>query len=487
MLAMKNLCALRHCGPGFAMLHCGYVMRRIPSLTITVVVVFSALTAIRVLATGPHTEQSIKASPTQLIEKARDVASLNAVGPVEIQADLRATLSNGRVAKGTYTLYWAAPDRFREEIHLPGYDEIKLAIGTTLYRKRNTDFTPLTIFRVEELMDPSAVVAQVVRGAAHPILVDTDTAKSSHSQLPSELKGLEITETSGKKIMRISIPAASYEEISINTEHGWPIEIARRVSADDEILKYADYKPLGSGFVPLKRQYLSDGIPVVEAHIKSVASMTSFPSGTFDVPTEVEKLDWCSNEIPAERLPLKEPLPVTMQDFSIPEITDAFVNADGTVRRMQIIGSGGPTSDAAIQKIANLIHFTPAMCGGKPVASEAPFVIGVLDLGMAVAQDEKDIHFADRDGFTEPGCLHCPDPDYSDEAFHAKIQGEVVLSVVIMPDGEAHDIHVLKRLGHGLDEQAVKAAIGWRFKPALGPDGKPAAVRMLIDISFHLY
>jgi len=62
------------------------------------------------------------------------------------------------------------------------------------------------------------------------------------------------------------------------------------------------------------------------------------------------------------------------------------------------------------------------------------------------------------------------------------------MSVVIGLDGQAHNIVVVKALGHGLDEAAIHAARDvWRFEPANGPDGKSAAVRMLIDISLHLY
>ncbi len=95
---------------------------------------------------------------------------------------------------------------------------------------------------------------------------------------------------------------------------------------------------------------------------------------------------------------------------------------------------------------------------------------------------------AGENGYGQPVCLYCPDPQYSDAGFKLKIQGEVVLDVVIGVDGRATSIHVVKGLGYGLDEEAVKSARDiWRFKPAAGPNGQPATVRMLIDIDFHLY
>ena len=90
-------------------------------------------------------------------------------------------------------------------------------------------------------------------------------------------------------------------------------------------------------------------------------------------------------------------------------------------------------------------------------------------------------------GYGSPACLYCPQPQFSDEAVKAKYQGTVLLVAVITADGRATDIRVAKGLGLGLDEKAVEAVRTWRFRPALGPDGKPASVRQSIEVTFHLY
>lgn len=95
---------------------------------------------------------------------------------------------------------------------------------------------------------------------------------------------------------------------------------------------------------------------------------------------------------------------------------------------------------------------------------------------------------AGENGYGEPECIYCPKPEYSDAGFKLKIQGPVVLDVIIGADGRAKSIHVAKGLGYGLDEMAVKTVRDvWRFKPAMGPNGQPALVRMLIEIDFNLY
>jgi periplasmic protein TonB len=90
-------------------------------------------------------------------------------------------------------------------------------------------------------------------------------------------------------------------------------------------------------------------------------------------------------------------------------------------------------------------------------------------------------------GYGTPTCLYCPKADYSDEAMKVKVQGVVVLTAIVTADGKITDVHVSKGLGLGLDEKAIEAVRGWRLKPALGPDGRPATVRQVIEVTFQLF
>jgi TonB family protein len=90
-------------------------------------------------------------------------------------------------------------------------------------------------------------------------------------------------------------------------------------------------------------------------------------------------------------------------------------------------------------------------------------------------------------GYSYPACDYCPQAQFSNAAVKAKVTGTVTLSVVIGPDGKAQRISVQRGLPCDLDQQAIEAVKGWRFKAATGPDGKPAAVNQTIEVTFHLY
>jgi len=90
-------------------------------------------------------------------------------------------------------------------------------------------------------------------------------------------------------------------------------------------------------------------------------------------------------------------------------------------------------------------------------------------------------------GVGMPSCIYCPDPQYSDEARKAKYQGVVVLMVVITLDGRASNIQVVKSPGLGLDEKAIEAVRQWKFRPSVGPGGKPVAAQVPIEVTFRLF
>ena len=81
--------------------------------------------------------------------------------------------------------------------------------------------------------------------------------------------------------------------------------------------------------------------------------------------------------------------------------------------------------------------------------------------------------------------LSKPLPIYTDEARARKVEGEVLLEVVFEASGRIHVNKVVRGLGFGLDDAAVRAAEQIRFKPAL-KDGQPSDSTALVHIIFQL-
>jgi len=86
-----------------------------------------------------------------------------------------------------------------------------------------------------------------------------------------------------------------------------------------------------------------------------------------------------------------------------------------------------------------------------------------------------------------PGVIRKVEPEYTEEARAAKLQGTVVLKVRIEPDGliGRDSATVVRGLGMGLDEKAIDAVLLWQFKPSYR-DGGPEAVWATIEVAFRL-
>ena len=92
---------------------------------------------------------------------------------------------------------------------------------------------------------------------------------------------------------------------------------------------------------------------------------------------------------------------------------------------------------------------------------------------------------AQADRITPAEILSKPVPIYTEEARTKRIGGEVLLEVILEASGRLRVLKIVRGLGHGLDDAAVRAAEQIRFKPAL-KDGQPSDSTAVLHIIFQL-
>ena len=87
-------------------------------------------------------------------------------------------------------------------------------------------------------------------------------------------------------------------------------------------------------------------------------------------------------------------------------------------------------------------------------------------------------------GIVPPFVISKAPPAYSEEARLAKLEGSVLLSLVVGADGQPRDIQVVRPLGLGLDESAVENVRAWQFKSGTKA-GTPVAVQVNEEVFFR--
>jgi TonB family protein len=110
-------------------------------------------------------------------------------------------------------------------------------------------------------------------------------------------------------------------------------------------------------------------------------------------------------------------------------------------------------------------------------------VSALLVVSLAAAQSQRIYSVAEVS--VPPRVASKIEPKYTAKARTAKIQGTVVVTMVIKTDGHADNIHVARSLDKGLDANAVSAIKKWSFEPAM-KDGKRVPVNATIEVNFKL-
>jgi TonB family protein len=101
------------------------------------------------------------------------------------------------------------------------------------------------------------------------------------------------------------------------------------------------------------------------------------------------------------------------------------------------------------------------------------------------------------DGVSPPRLLYAVDPDYTERARRMRVQGKVVLSLTVDPQGRPQDVRVLHSLAEkvdkkrrdaasDLDEKAVEAVEQYRFDPAF-LKGKPVPVETTLEVNYQIW
>ena len=114
-------------------------------------------------------------------------------------------------------------------------------------------------------------------------------------------------------------------------------------------------------------------------------------------------------------------------------------------------------------------------------------ILAVVSLLAAApsAAPQGPVYRSGDDGVVLPVPITRVKPAYPDAAQKARIQGTVVLTGIVLPDGSISNARVTKPLNEALDQEAVRAMRQWRFRPGT-KDLQPAAVEISMEMSFSL-
>jgi periplasmic protein TonB len=83
--------------------------------------------------------------------------------------------------------------------------------------------------------------------------------------------------------------------------------------------------------------------------------------------------------------------------------------------------------------------------------------------------------------------LTTPEAEFTNQSRKDRVQGPVMVTLIVDAHGMPQNLRILKPLPAGLSEAAIAAVQRYRFKPALKDGDKPVPVMITIVVNFKLY
>jgi TonB family protein len=173
-------------------------------------------------------------------------------------------------------------------------------------------------------------------------------------------------------------------------------------------------------------------------------------------------------------------------------ILHAIISKTGTVERLDVISGPGMLVSSA-QDAVRQWKYKPYLLNGEPVEVETSITVNytMADstplIGPVPPADEANAGVKQiGGGVTSPKLISQPESNYTELAKQDKVEGVVLINMVVDEQGLPQHLHVSRGLGDGLNEKAVEAVKQYRFKPAM-ENGKPVAVWLNVEVEFKIF
>jgi TonB family protein len=129
-------------------------------------------------------------------------------------------------------------------------------------------------------------------------------------------------------------------------------------------------------------------------------------------------------------------------------------------------------------------EFTAALLLLLPTCAVAQQAAPPTDTTVPTQSNEPIYKIGGR--ISAPQVIHSVEAKYTDEARRFGYQGVCLVSLIVNAQGNPVNVHVVRPLGMGLDQEAIKAVRQYKFKPALMDRKIPVPVMVTIEVNFKL-
>ena len=290
--------------------------------------------------------------PAELLKRAKNLSDIFSEGgtPFRLSARFSIFAYGQDEVKGTYVMFWAAPEELRQEISLPGFTEVRVLAGNKVWRLRSLATIPLRVFELQGALG-------FTRGS--PLNRDQKTSKVKTQINNGARQSCFTIKQKLRGGMTLCFDPVSGVLVSNGNEAGG--------------IQYSDYAPWGNKLFPRSITLFDRGERVVECHIDQLGSLDQVDPSLFVAPPGAVENPGCHDPDSPKLLKFEKPrYPPNAKRAHITGVVRAIaeVGADGRVHDAHVVSSPDSAFDPEVLDALSRWEFKPAMCKGTSVPSE---------------------------------------------------------------------------------------------------------------------
>jgi hypothetical protein len=311
-----------------------------------------------------------RAQAQALFQKALAVSDIRAPGspPFELQGTIDIHEGGGKDAHGTYDLKWAAPGKWREEIHFANYSRVRIGGHNEYWQLRSTDFELLPLYNFSQAFRFARTLESEL----------SDPAWTKKDKFSFKLRN-----AGNQKTDCVSVKTPGYSEsFCFDTRQGTLIgEDNNFTNYGFDAVEFGEFLPLEGKQFPGRMQLLNRKDLLVEFQASSISPLGNAPDSLFTSPAGSTLFADCpahsagAPKISRQIQPVYPPNDYQARTSGAVYIY-AVVGIDGGLHNPKLIAAPSPTLAASALQAVSGWRYTPATCNGAPQPAET--ILSVL-------------------------------------------------------------------------------------------------------------
>lgn len=296
----------------------------------------------------------------QLFLKAAEQSDIRTSGSTSFELDAKLEVFvGGKPNEGAYRMVWASPDRWREQVDLPGYRRIKGSEEKGGWLARNLDHEVIPVANLDAVLDfPN----RLRRAAA---------SKQPGKISTKEKSGL------GLNCSRWEPAYLDKEDFCFQQEdgtlHSEAFPYGKAMSAYVTAQEYSDFFPFAGKLFPRSIRVLADKEVLLNFSVGRLTPLGQVSESTFTAPEGARQWPTCQNPEPAKLLrhvPARYPNIEKTAHRSGRVVLYALIQEDGSVANLKVEGSTSENFSAAAIEAVRQWKYQPTSCSGTAMPTE---------------------------------------------------------------------------------------------------------------------